>query len=214
MSISRWYLRRWHATLKQFVYLYDDGKCLVEYSDRARLRTAFTAAELANMNTSKYEKVRLMNFGQAIEKLKAGKTVARMGWNGKDQYVYMITGEGLSKGLKYGYGEYEGEPRFTDVLAIKTTANQIQTGWLASQSDMLATDWFEVDQSKKKYNVVAIKEIPERVEAQFWFRLDHGKLGTWSKMGNTDKGQQWTDAQIKEYGLEGFEKIEVKSNEN
>ncbi|MBL1225385.1 DUF2829 domain-containing protein [Enterococcus sp. BWR-S5] len=29
----------------------------------------------------------------------------------------------------------------TDALAIKTTSNQIQVGWLASQSDMLAEDW-------------------------------------------------------------------------
>jgi hypothetical protein len=30
---------------------------------------------------------------------------------------------------------------FCDVLCIKTTRNQVQTGWLASQSDMLADDW-------------------------------------------------------------------------
>ncbi|MDY4362799.1 MW1434 family type I TA system toxin [Lactococcus lactis subsp. lactis] len=26
-------------------------------------------------------------------------------------------------------------------MAIKTTSNQIQVGWLASQSDMLSNDW-------------------------------------------------------------------------
>jgi hypothetical protein len=141
--MTSYYLHRWNSAVKEQVYLYDDGICQAEYSNTARLRTVFTDAELANINISKYEKVRLMNFGEAIEKLKAGKSVARDGWNGKGQYVFLIKGTELSTGLKYGYGEYEGEPQFTDVLAIKTTANQIQVGWLASQSDMLANDWVE-----------------------------------------------------------------------
>ena len=82
-----------------------------------------------------------MNFGEALEKVKAGHTISRAGWNGKGQYVYLISARDLQVGFMYGYGEYEGEPVFTDTLAIKTTHNQIQVGWLASQSDMLADDW-------------------------------------------------------------------------
>jgi hypothetical protein len=205
LSISRWYLRRWHAVLKQFVYLYDDGKCLVEYSNRARLRTAFTAAELANVNISKYEKVRLMNFGQAIEKLKAGKSVKREGWNGKDQYVYMITGKELSKGLKYGYGEYEGEPEFVSVLAMKTTANQIQVGWLATQTDMLAKDWIELDAVETKYNVY------DGLADLYFFRGDDGVLDRSDKRHNGDFDQQWTLKQISEWHLQGFARFEVTS---
>ena len=86
----------------------------------------------------------MITFGEALELVKAGKRIARKGWNGKGQFVYLISGQELSRGLHYGYGEYEGEPTFTDVLAIKTTHNQIQVGWLASQSDMLAEDWYVV----------------------------------------------------------------------
>ena len=82
-----------------------------------------------------------MNFGEALEKVKAGYTIARTGWNGKRQFVYLISARDLQVGLKYGYGEYEGEPVITDTLAILTTHNQIQVGWLPSQSDMLADDW-------------------------------------------------------------------------
>ena len=85
-----------------------------------------------------------MNFGDALAAVKDGHVIARKGWNGKGQFVYLISGQDLSRGLHYGYGEYEGEPTFTDVLAIKTTHNQIQVGWLASQSDMLADDWYVV----------------------------------------------------------------------
>ena len=85
-----------------------------------------------------------MNFGEALEKVKAGYAISRTGWNGTGQFVYLISARDLQVGLKYGYGEYEGEPVFTDVLAIRTTHNQIQVGWLASQSDMLANDWYVV----------------------------------------------------------------------
>ena len=45
-------------------------------------------------NTQKiYErKVKVMNFGKAIEALKKGKKVARKGWNGKNQYIQLATG--------------------------------------------------------------------------------------------------------------------------
>ena len=82
-----------------------------------------------------------MNFGEALEKVKAGYAISRTGWNGKGQFVYLISARDLQVGLMSGYGEYEGEPIFTDTLAIRTTHNQIQVGWLASQSDMLAEDW-------------------------------------------------------------------------
>ena len=85
-----------------------------------------------------------MNFGAALEAVLNGEAIARRGWNGAGQFVYLISARDLQVGLKYGYGEYEGEPVFTDVLAIRTTHNQIQVGWLASQSDMLANDWYVV----------------------------------------------------------------------
>ena len=85
-----------------------------------------------------------MNFGAALEAVLNGEAIARKGWNGAGQFVYLISARDLQVGLEYGYGEYEGEPVFTDVLAIRTAHNQIQVGWLASQSDMLADDWYVV----------------------------------------------------------------------
>jgi hypothetical protein len=82
-----------------------------------------------------------LSFGEAIEAMKAGKRLQRSGWNGKGQYVFLVKGTDMQNALKYGYGEYLGEPTVVSALAIKTTANQIQIGWLASQTDMLAEDW-------------------------------------------------------------------------
>lgn len=84
-------------------------------------------------------------FGEALSNLKRGNKVTRKGWNGKDQFLFLIKGVELRDVLKYGYGEYEGEPMITGAIAIKTTSNQIQVGWLASQSDMLSEDWMVVD---------------------------------------------------------------------
>lgn len=77
-----------------------------------------------------------MTFGQALEEAKKGKCIARKGWNGKNQYVFLIEGKLLARNL----GPIVAVP-CTDVLAIKTSANVIQVGWLATQSDMLSNDW-------------------------------------------------------------------------
>ena len=87
------------------------------------------------------EKTNNLTFGQAIEALKNGKSVARKGWNGKGMFLYLIKGGEIARALKYGFGEYENEPTITDSIAMKTAQNTIVVGWLASQTDMLAEDW-------------------------------------------------------------------------
>lgn len=69
-----------------------------------------------------------MNFGAALEVLKARGKVTRRGWNGKDMYVEMNTG-----------GDYE----FSEIhpfFVIKNVANTFNT-WVPSVSDILAEDW-------------------------------------------------------------------------
>ena len=79
-----------------------------------------------------------MNFGEALSKVKEGKRIARRNWNGKGQYVFLVKGEQLKHiGDKF--------QKVVDVLAICTTADIIQVGWLATQTDMLATDWYVVE---------------------------------------------------------------------
>ena len=82
-----------------------------------------------------------ITFGMAIEALKLGERVARAGWNGKGMFLYLIKGSELQSGLKYGFGEYMGEPEFVSTICMKTADNKLVAGWLASQTDMLADDW-------------------------------------------------------------------------
>ena len=76
-----------------------------------------------------------MNFGEAIAALKAGKKVAREGWNGKGMWLVLIrAGNAMSHGFE-----------MQDCIGMKTATNVMQPGWLASQNDMLAEDWMVVE---------------------------------------------------------------------
>lgn len=84
-----------------------------------------------------------MNFGQAIEAAKQGKKIARKGWNGKSQYVELAT----CISYKNSAGEIVNVEHCNignKALAFVGTSG-VQMGWLASQADMLAEDWYIVD---------------------------------------------------------------------
>ena len=81
-----------------------------------------------------------LNFGQAIEEVKRGKSVARSGWNGKGMFLFLVSGQEIAKGVKFGFGQYEGEPDWNGFITMKTADNKL-VPWLASQTDVLAEDW-------------------------------------------------------------------------
>lgn len=94
-----------------------------------------------------------LSFGKAIEAAKEGKTIARSGWNGKGMFVYVNKGnfslsegeeipeyiEGLSSHL-FEKGP-EGTVTRLPNLNMKSATGSTVTGWLASQTDILAEDW-------------------------------------------------------------------------
>ena len=85
-----------------------------------------------------------MTFGDALAALKNGERAARKGWNGKGMYVFLaheadfVTDADLS-----AYDQLEVE--VADMLVMKTAQDTFQPGWLASQADMLAEDWYIVE---------------------------------------------------------------------
>jgi hypothetical protein len=71
-----------------------------------------------------------MTFGDALEALKARRTVARKGWNGKGMWLQLQVPDAHSKmSLPYIY--------------MKTADGHL-VPWLASQTDMLSDDWQDV----------------------------------------------------------------------
>ena len=73
-----------------------------------------------------------MNFGQALEKLKQGRSVHREGWNGRGMSLRMhIPQEGEKMTLPYLY-----------LLTPNHESGFVHcVPWLASQTDILAEDW-------------------------------------------------------------------------
>lgn len=73
-----------------------------------------------------------MNFGEAIEALKAGKRVARAGWNGKGMFIYLVEGTEVPvsqlRGAALEHVGHSRPPYGTDQK-------------ISDHIDMLAEDW-------------------------------------------------------------------------
>lgn len=83
-----------------------------------------------------------MNFGEAIECLKAGKRVAREGWNGKGMFLFLVPGSTFEVNRAPLLGIYPAGTRinYQPHIDMKTAQDTV-VPWLASQSDVLAEDW-------------------------------------------------------------------------
>ena len=74
-----------------------------------------------------------MDFGDVVKKMKCrGGRFTRAGWNGKGMYIELQRSDAHSKmSLPY--------------IFIRTVQGDL-VPWLASQTDMLADDWMEVEE--------------------------------------------------------------------
>lgn len=69
-----------------------------------------------------------MDIGQAIEAMRNGGRVSREGWNGPGQHLEMQVPDEHSK--------------MTLPYVFITTVQGDRVPWLASQTDLLANDWY------------------------------------------------------------------------
>lgn len=101
------------------------------------------------------EENKTMTFGEAIEALKQGKKVQRLGWNGKGMFLWLKPATTIKSEwckdpmLKSLCDENGGEILALGTICMythdSTGRKAILTGWLASQSDMLLDDWVVVE---------------------------------------------------------------------
>lgn len=88
------------------------------------------------------------DFSNALKRVKSGSRIARRGWNGKDMFVTYQPGypdgvsinENTQKALNLPAGTIV---KFLPYLMMKTVDGSC-VPWLASQTDILAEDWFIV----------------------------------------------------------------------
>lgn len=83
-------------------------------------------------------KTNMKTFPEALKVVLSGGRIARVGWNGANQFVTKIhagnavyTRRGLSAPMQ-------------DCLGLKNAQGNMQPGWVPSQGDMFAEDWVEV----------------------------------------------------------------------
>jgi len=93
-----------------------------------------------------------MNFGLAVEAMKKGLFVSRHGWNGKDMFIYFVKKsivdiENLRGACAKAVEASGNTAPVQDIcghIDMKAADGSIVVGWLASQTDILADDYFVV----------------------------------------------------------------------
>ena len=103
----------------------------------------------------------LGSFGQALKSIQRGRLVTRQGWNGKGMFIFQRPEDSLptniivnqvkslpesfKRWVSDNYGDSESDKiKFTAYLCMKAADGTVVNGWLASQTDMLASDWMIV----------------------------------------------------------------------
>lgn len=96
--------------------------------------------------------VETYTYGEALEWAKKGYRIARKGWNGKGMFVFIRSGDILSKDIisnvkslpdsvKKFLIEKGEDIEFLPYFCMWSADGKVVNGWLASQTDMLANDW-------------------------------------------------------------------------
>lgn len=123
----------------------DEGY-LVEYLDGGKPNTEQYAGYVSwspkDVFEAAYQPLDALSFGHALVALKAGKKVARAGWNGKGMFVFLVPGSVFKVNRPPLLGIYEEgtEINYHAHIDMKTATSEI-VPWLASQTDVLANDW-------------------------------------------------------------------------
>ena len=160
----------------------DEGY-LVEYQDGGTPNHPAHAGYISWSPKEQFEKAYRqtpgLTFGLAMEAVKLGKRVARIGWNGKGMFVYMVPPASYpvqTGAAKEHFGDGSMVP-YNAYLAIKTTADTVST-WAPSVNDALADDWVIVE-GRPKYLPHQQRVVDEKAE------LDErlGKLHAFLKTG-------------------------------
>jgi hypothetical protein len=98
-----------------------------------------------------------VNFGVALALLKAGKRVAREGWNGKGMYIYYVPENRYPPTTEAGHAIAVQHPDhcvpYHAYLAMKTVDEDV-VPWVASQTDILANDWTLAEGEKISFDTI------------------------------------------------------------
>ena len=82
------------------------------------------------------------DFGWALRMLKQGAKVSRSGWNGKKMFIFLVSGSTfkVNRSPLNQFYEEGTEVKYLPHIDMRTADSSI-VPWLASQTDVLASDW-------------------------------------------------------------------------
>lgn len=124
----------------------EDAGYLVEYLDGGQSNhpnhVGYISWSPADVFDRAYRPTTGLSFGMAIEALKLGEKVARAGWNGAGQFVYLVPAASYpaQTGIAKAYFGADAMVPYRAYLALKTAQGDVAT-WAPSCSDALADDW-------------------------------------------------------------------------
>lgn len=86
-----------------------------------------------------------MNFGDALALVKQGRRVARANWNGLNMFIFLVPGSTfqVNRAPLLGIFEEGTEINYRPHIDMRCADGSICT-WVASQSDIIEDDWYEV----------------------------------------------------------------------
>lgn len=130
-------------------HLPEPGGYFVRYEDGY---TSFSPGAAFEAGYAEENNATGLTFGEAIAALKAGKRVARGGWNGRGMWLVLVpgtSGAALRAGTPYreatGLDSCDILPHI-DMWTVNAHGRRAMLpGWLASQTDMLSDDWCVVE---------------------------------------------------------------------
>lgn len=122
----------------------ENGKTVCDDGYTVRYSDGYESWSPKDVFEDAYRETNAMNFGLAIEAAKLGEKIARKGWNGKGMYVFLACEADFVTDADISAFDQQ-DVEVGDMLVMKTAQNTFQPGWLASQADMLADDWYIVE---------------------------------------------------------------------
>jgi hypothetical protein len=91
------------------------------------------------------------DFGQALGVLRGGGRVTRQGWNGKGMWIVLQPGypDGVEANAQSAraYGVTPGARIVIRPYLAMRTVSEEYVPWVASQTDLLASDWYTAGQA-------------------------------------------------------------------
>ena len=116
--------------------------CKAEEGYRIEYEDGYLSWSPKEVFEAAYRETTGMPFGLAIEAAKKGKKIARAGWNGKGMFLYHVPAAAYPPSTEVAKAAFHGENvPYGAYIAMKTAQGNV-VPWLASQTDMLADDWY------------------------------------------------------------------------